>query len=255
VNGLKLSAVIITYNEQENIGRCVESLYEVADEILVLDSFSEDKTKDICQSLGVRFEQRDWRGYSDTKNYANSLAKGDYIISLDADEALSPLLRDSILDAKRQGMQDRAFSMNRLNNYCGRWIKHGDWYPDKKVRIFKKEAGHWQGSIHEKLVLTAETKISDLPGDLLHFAYPAISLHLQKSRHYAHLVALSDFERGKKRTLVYHGLIKPLYLFVRSYFIKLGFLDGYYGLVIAGISAWERHLRYIKYRELRKALV
>ena len=249
---LKLSAVIISLNEERNIGRCIGSLLDVADEIVVLDAHSTDRTRDICLAAEVTFVQKEWQGYSSSKNYANSLVSGDYIISVDADEALSPELAESILSIKSAASNNVAFSMNRLNNYFGKWIRHGDWYPDRKVRIFKKEEGRWEGSIHERLVFPTNTRIIHLRGDLLHYATPTIAEYVRKSWHYAHLVAQSDIDQRKMKTWLYHGAIKPLSLFIRSYFIKLGFLDGYQGLMLAGIAAWERHVRYVAFRRLKR---
>lgn len=249
---LKFSAVIISLNEEQNIGRCIESLLDVADEIIVLDAYSTDRTRDICLAAEVTFVQQEWRGYSDSKNYANGLATGDCIISLDADEALSPELAKSILDIKSSTPRNVAYSMNRFNNYFGKWIRHGDWYPDRKVRIFRKDEGRWEGSIHERLAFQANTKLIHLRGDLLHYATPTIAEYVRKSWRYAHLVAQSDFEQRKMKTWLYHGALKPLSLFIRSYFIKLGFLDGYQGLMLAGIAAWERHVRYVAFRRLKR---
>ena len=249
---LKFSAVIISLNEERNIGRCIESLLPVADEIIVLDAYSTDRTRDICQAAEVTFIQQEWLGYSASKNYANSLATGDFIISIDADEALSPELSQSILDIKANAQNNMAYSMNRLNNYFGKWIKHGDWYPDRKVRIFRKGEGRWEGSIHERMSFQSNTRVIHLRGDLLHYATPTITEYVKKSWRYAHLVARSDFEQRKIKTWLYHGAVKPVSLFIRSYIIKLGFLDGYEGLMLAGVAAWERHVRYVAFRQLKR---
>lgn len=250
--GVKFSAVIISLNEERNIGRCIDSLSGVADEVIVLDAYSTDRTREICEAGHATFVQREWHGYSDAKNYANGLASGEYIISIDADEALSPELTDSILRLKEKMPPNTAFSMNRFSSYFGRWIRHGDWYPDRKVRIFKKNEGRWEGSIHEKLVFPRNTKTIHLPGDLLHYASPTVADYVRKSWRYAHLVAQSDLEQGKIKMWLYHGAIKPVALFIRSYFIKLGFLDGYQGLLLASIAAWERHVRYVAFRRFKR---
>ncbi|WP_338356856.1 glycosyltransferase family 2 protein [Yeosuana marina] len=142
---IKLSAVIITYNEEEHLEKCLRSLIDVADEIIVVDSFSTDKTPEICNSFNVTFHQHAFEGYIEQKNYAVSLAKHDYILSLDGDEALSETLKSSILKVKNNYQFD-GYYCNRLNNYCGQWIKHSDWYPDRKLRLFKKESGEWKGT-------------------------------------------------------------------------------------------------------------
>ena len=152
-------AGIITHNEERNIGRCLESLRDVADEVIVVDSGSTDATEAICQQAGARFERHDWEGYSAQKNYANSLASCPWILSIDADEALSPELRQSLLRWKQEETQPALFSFNRLTNYCGHWIHHCGWYPDKVVRVFPAGAARWDGLVHEKLV----TNPSDLP--------------------------------------------------------------------------------------------
>jgi (heptosyl)LPS beta-1,4-glucosyltransferase len=248
----KLSAVIISLNEERDIGRCLESLVDVCDEIIVLDAYSSDRTADICLAAGVRFLQREWKGYSDAKNYANQLATGDLIVSLDADEALSPELADSIRILREEAPLHTAYAMNRLNQYFGGWVRHGDWYPDRKVRIFRKNEARWEGTIHEKLVFNDATRIIRLKGDLLHYASPTVRDYVTKSWHYAQLVARADFEQKRRKLWLYHAAIKPVSLFVRSYFLKLGFLDGYRGFLLAVIAAWERYMRYVAFRQLKK---
>ena len=248
---IKLSAVIITKNEEKNIALCLESLKTVADEMIVLDSNSTDNTVAIASGIGAKVITRQWEGYSASKNFANSLTTGDYILSIDADEALSTELQQAILAFKSQPGAD-ACDVNRLTNYCGKWIRHSGWYPEYKTRIFKKEAATWTGSIHEELTFLNNPKVIRLQGDLLHYSYPTVESHLKKIYTYASLAAEKDFAKGKKYNLFLHGLVKPQFMFVRKFFIKLGFLDGGWGLVIAVISAFERFLRYVRYRELKQ---
>ena len=154
-----LTAVIITKNEEFNISRCLQSLKDVADEIVVVDSFSTDSTEEICKSFNVRFVQQEWLGYSEQKNFANSLASNDWIFSIDADEVLSDELKKSILELKNKNISDdNVFSMNRLTNYCGHWIRHCGWYPDRKIRIWNRKVGKWQGEIHETIEFLTEIK-------------------------------------------------------------------------------------------------
>ncbi|RED44938.1 glycosyltransferase family 2 protein [Seonamhaeicola aphaedonensis] len=141
-SSLKISAVIITYNEEEHLEKRLSSLIGIADEIVVVDSFSTDKTPEICKSFNVTFYQHAFEGYIEQKNYAVTLARHNYILSLDGDEALSETLKQSILKVKLHWAYD-GYYCNRLNNYCGQWIKHSDWYPDKKLRLFKKEIYHY----------------------------------------------------------------------------------------------------------------
>ena len=248
----KLSAVIISLNEERDIGRCLESLIDVCDEIIVLDAYSSDRTADICRAAGVTFLQREWKGYSEAKNHANSLAAGDLIVSLDADEALSPELAESIHALRENAPPHTAYSMNRLNHYFGGWIRHGDWSPDRKTRVFRKNEARWEGAIHEKLVFNSGTRVVRLKGDLLHYASPTVRDYVAKSWRYAQLVARTDLEQRRRKLWLYHAVIKPVSLFVRSYFLKLGFLDGYRGFLLAVIAAWERYMRYVAFRQLKK---
>jgi glycosyltransferase involved in cell wall biosynthesis len=248
---LKLSVVIITFNEERNILRCIESVTPIADEILVVDSVSTDATADICKSKGVRFVQTAWKGYSQTKNEANGMVSHEYVLSIDADEALSPELIRSIAEEKSRGFHGAAYQINRLTNYCGKWIKHGGWYPDWKVRLFPREGSEWTGTIHEELILSRSSGIKSLSGHLYHYSYSSVEDHVTKSLKYSALVASQDFSAGKSRALLLHGILKPWFVFFRQYFLKLGFLDGYYGFVIAVISAFEKFMRYVQFRKLR----
>jgi glycosyltransferase involved in cell wall biosynthesis len=247
-----LSVVIITFNEEKNIGRCIDSLTPVADEFIILDSLSTDKTLYEVERRGLRCVQRAWSGYSDSKNYANSLATGDYILSIDADEALSPELTQALLQFKQAPDAD-ACDVNRLTNYCGRWIRHSGWYPEYKTRVFKRAAAQWAGTVHEELIFTGSRTIKRLGGDLYHYSYPTIESHLHKIITYSALAAEKDHQKGKRYGFVSHALIKPWFMFIRKYFLQAGFLDGFYGFVIAINSAYERYLRYLKFHELRKS--
>jgi (heptosyl)LPS beta-1,4-glucosyltransferase len=248
----KLSAVIITFNEGKNIGRCIDSLTRVVDEFIILDSFSTDNTLPEVERRGLRCTQRTWAGYSDSKNYANGLATGDYILSIDADEALSPALQQALLQFK-QTPDTLACDVNRLTNYCGRWIRHSGWYPEYKTRVFKRDAAHWAGTVHEELIFTGSRTVKRLSGDLYHYSYPTVESHLRKIITYSALAAEKDYQKGKRYSFISHALIKPWFMFVRKYFLQAGFLDGFYGFVIAVNSAYERYLRYLKFYELRKS--
>ncbi|MBT1686534.1 glycosyltransferase family 2 protein [Dawidia soli] len=246
-----LSVVIITFNEEKNIGRCIESLKPVADEFVILDSLSTDSTCAIIERHGLTPVQRAWTGYSDSKNYANSLTTGDYILSIDADEALSPALQQAILQVKAAPRAE-VYEVNRLTNYCGRWIRHSGWYPEYKMRLFKQGLTQWTGLIHEELVFNGAYTSQRLDGDLYHYSYPTIESHIRKIIPYSALAAEKDFNAGKRYRFVTHGLIKPWFMFMKKYFLQAGFLDGFYGFVIAVNSAYERHLRYLRFHELRK---
>lgn len=243
-----LSVVIITFNEERNIARCIGSVKEVADEVLVVDSHSTDRTEEICLSLGARFVKNDWAGYSAQKNFANALAKHDLILSIDADEALSDDLRKSILKVKEKQDHD-GYTMNRLTNYCGAWIRHGSWYPDRKLRLFDRRKGSWQGAIHESIRLEGSTGF--LKGDLLHYSYYSVSDHVRQANHFTDLTAREAFERGKNAGTL-KLLFSPCIKFLRDYIFLRGFLDGYPGFLVCRISAWATFLKYAKLRQLHK---
>lgn len=247
---MRISAVIITYNEELNIDRCLSSLAGVVDEIVVVDSFSTDETKTICEKHGAVVVEKPFLDYSSSKNYGNSLAKGDYILSIDADEALSDELKQSILDLKTKPVNELvdSYVINRLTNYCGEWIYHCGWYPDKKPRLFRKDKAKWEGIIHEELIIdTKETK--ELDGHLFHYSITSIADHVNRINKYSNLSAEKLFKKGKKSSIL-HILIKPRVKFLKSYIFKLGFLDGYYGYTISRLSAYETFLRYSKLKEL-----
>jgi len=245
----KISAVIITFNEENSIERCIRSVLPVVDDIVVLDSYSTDRTEEICKSLGVRFVQNHFEGYRTQKNLAVQLASFDYILSLDADEALSVELKESILKIKEHWDCD-AYSFNRFNNYCGQWIKHSNWYPDKKIRLFDRRKGEWSGyNVHETVKMQNGAKVCHLKGDLLHWCYSSFEEHIEKINKYSTISALEYFRNGRRST-IFEIIFSPKWHFFRSYFLKMGFLDGYIGYSICSLSAHQRYLKYIKLRKL-----
>jgi len=246
---IKLSAVIIAYNEEKNIGRCIDSLAGIADEIVVIDSHSTDKTADICREKGVRFIQHPFMGHIEQKNYAVSLAANEHILSLDADEALSKALRQSISDTKRS-WEHEGYDFNRLTNYCGQWIYHSGWYPDRKLRLWDRRKGRWGGvNPHDRVHMDKGSRIGHLAGDLLHFSYPTISHHIAQNIKFAEIAARAAYENGQKARLVADIILNPAFTFLKKYFVKLGVLDGYAGFVIAIHTAYGKFLKYIKLRE------
>lgn len=241
----KLSIVIITFNEEKNIQSCLESVVELSDDIIIIDSFSTDRTQQICESFPhVRFVKHEWQGYAKTKNYANSLTKYNYILSLDADEVVSPQLKGSISSIKKP--IDGVFEFNRLTNYCGTWIHHCGWYPDKKTRIFPKEGSYWEGDfVHETLVIPEGLNTHFLKGDLFHYSYHSIEDHYNQIEKYSSLHAEKMKHQGKKASFL-KLYISPIFKFIRTYFLELGFLDGSSGYRIARISAKAVRLKYQK---------
>lgn len=248
---MQISAVIITLNEEHNIDRCLQSLKGVADEIFVLDSFSSDGTENICRRHGATFLQKEWQGYSKTKNFANSQARYDFILSLDADEELSPALRNSIISLKNKQPAD-AYYVNRLTNYCGKWIRHCGWYPDRKLRLWNRSKGNWQGMIHEKVVLNGRPIVDYLAGDLYHYSFPSIGDHIVTANNFSKIAALEEFNDGKRINILFHLILNPFFTFLKKYIVQLGFMDGYYGFVICRISAFANFLKYSKLREMNK---
>jgi len=249
---ISLSVVIITYNEEKNIGRCMASVKAVADEIIVLDSFSTDRTAALVKELGGNLHQQAFAGYGAQKNAGMALASHNYILFLDADEFLSEELRSSIQAEKEKGFSHDGYSMNRLNNYCGQWIRHGSWYPDKKLRIIHREKGIWNLDIvHETLETAPGASISHLKGDLLHNTYSNFDEHIEKNNRYSRLSALLLYQKGK-RTQGFKIVFNPFWAFFTSYFLRAGFLDGFYGFVIAINIAHLTFLKYIKLYQLQQ---
>jgi glycosyltransferase involved in cell wall biosynthesis len=238
-----LTAVVITFNEEKNIGRCIRSLSGIVDEIIVVDSLSTDNTCTVARQLGATVFDVAWKGYAAQKNYGNELASQDWILSIDADEELSLQLQQSILEWKRQLPSFARF--NRLTSYCGKWIRYSGWYPDAKIRIFHRKMAQWQGDIHEKLVLDTPLDVTFLKGDLLHYSITSISDQIKVIDKYSELAAQEMFVKGRKASY-FRILFSPAFKFVRDYFFKRGFLDGYYGFLIAYNSAYSVFLKYAR---------
>ena len=247
---IKLSAVIITFNEERKIERCLQSLVGVVDEIVVVDSFSSDNTKTICLKYNVKFYEHAFLGYVEQKNYALTKASYDYIVSLDGDESLSETLRKSIIQLKSHWMFD-GYYCNRFNNFCGQWIKHSDWYPNKKLRVFNKRKANWQGTkVHEVVQLNDQkSKIGFLKGDILHYTYQSYSEFNLQTEKFSTLSAEAYYKLGKKAP-IWKIIFNPIWAFFKSYVLRLGFLDGLNGLVICVQTANITFLKYTKLREL-----
>lgn len=245
----EISVVIITYNEQDFIGKCIESLKGLADEVIVVDSFSTDRTAEICRSLGVRFIQHEFEGYIKQKNWAINQSTNDLILSLDADEILSDELKKSISEVKDNPVFD-GYIFNRRNNYCGKWLNHSEWYPDKQLRLFKKSKGRWVGlEPHDKFKLFAGCKTSWLKGDLLHWNFETFSEHTEKIKKLSTLGAAAYLKAGKKSGF-FTAWFHTSWCFIRSYILTGGFLDGYHGYKISAINSYGCFLKYSKLRNL-----
>ncbi len=247
---VKISAVIITYNEEKNIARCIDSLLPVADEIVVIDSFSKDRTKEICLTRGVRIVEHAFRNHIDQKNYAVAQAMNTCILSLDADEYLSPELTKSIKEVKNNWHAE-AYRMNRLSSYGNKWITHGSWYPDRKVRLWNRNIGLWGGeNPHDRVVLKKGTKFIHLKGDILHRAYKDSRETLDKVQRYSEIFAFESV--GKKKSSVLKVIGHTYFAFIKSYLIKFGFLDGFEGLMVARAESTHVFYKYSKLYEANK---
>lgn len=247
-----ISVVIITFNEERNIGRCLASILDVADDIVVVDSFSTDKTKEICENYGVRFIEHAFEGHIEQKNWAIAQAQYPHILSLDADEALDDTLKKSILKVK-ENFNQAAYSMNRLTNYCGHWVKYCGWYPDTKLRLWDSRYGAWGGdNPHDKFELHTRTdEVEHLKGDILHYSYYTEDDHFKQVEYFTTILANAQYKRGKKAPWLVMYL-SPIVKFFKDYFIKLGFLDGAVGFKICRISAYATYVKYRKLRTLHK---
>ena len=234
---MKISVTIITLNEKENLSRCLQSVEGLADEIIVVDSGSKDQTCEIASALGAQVVKRDWTNYSDQKNFAAYSANNDWILSLDADECLSPDLRQELLAIKEVPSSSVvAYEFPRRACYLGRWISHGGWYPDYKVRLYKRNQGRWVGDfVHERL--SYDGTVNRLNGNLLHYTCSSISEH-------AHGVDVYT-TRGSKSSIM-QIVLGPIISFWSTYIIKCGFLDGFHGFLIAVFSAYYTFLKYSK---------
>lgn len=245
----KLSAVIITLNEEKNIARCLDSLKGIVEEIIVVDSLSTDKTKEICESYGVTFIEHAFNGYQDQKNYAMAQASFDYVLNLDADEVLSPELQKSILEAKRD-FKFNGYRFNRLTNYNGHWVRYCGWYPDCKMRLVKKSLAQWTGGqIHEYLKVEGPEKV--LSGDLLHYSYESIAAHIAQANKFSTMEAIEHVKRGKKVSL-YRLVTRPVFQFFKDYIIKKGYKDGLTGFIICTINGMYVLLKYAKMMDIKK---
>ena len=249
---IKISVVIITFNEERNIGRCIDSVRKVADEIVVVDSYSKDRTKEICLEKGVRFIENAFGGHIQQKNFALSHASYDYVLSLDADEALSEKLEKSILEVKANAGH-QAYSMNRITSLGNSWIYTTDWYPDRKLRLWNKKHGSWGGyNPHDRVIVNKGTSVSHLRGNLKHYGYDGVESLFHKANLYAMIFAREH--RFKMRSSFFKIIYKTFFTFFRNYIIKLGIFGGYNGLLISFSNACYTFFKYAILKELNRKL-
>lgn len=245
---LPLSLVVIAYNEERHIGRCLNSV-PFASEIVVVDSGSQDQTAAVCQKMGAKVIQKLWTGYGPQKKFAVDQASHDWVICLDADEELSPELQAEILKKFSSLEPAKAYKIPRVSYYLGRWIWHGGWYPDYQIRLFNRQHSQWnEAQIHEKVIAK---EISSLEEPIRHYVFSALKENVETNIKYSHLQAEDWFKQGKKFSLL-KLITKPFSKFIECYFLKLGFLDGLAGFVIAIGAAHSLFMRWIRLWELQK---
>lgn len=242
-----LSVVVITLNCERQLGACLESA-AFADELLVVDCGSSDATLEIAKRFGARTQHQAWLGYGRQKQFATTQARHRWVLTLDADERVTPVLRKSI-EAVLAAPRFVAYDMARCNRFLGRWLRHGEGYPDRTVRLFDREHAAWsEDPVHEKVL--ADGPVGRLDGDLLHESETGLADYLNKQNRYTTLHALELYQRGVGAGPV-QLLLSPLFRFIKFYFFRLGFLDGLPGLVHIIIGCSNSFQKYAKIAELR----
>jgi glycosyltransferase involved in cell wall biosynthesis len=244
---MKITATIITLNEERNIARAIESL-RCCDEILILDSGSTDRTVELAQKLGTRVFEAGWRGFAGQKNWAAEQATYDWILSLDADEALTESLEAEVLTLKKNGPRYDGYTMPRQARYLGRWILHSGWYPDRKIRLYDRRKGKWVGDfVHESVHVKG--RVGHLVNNILHFTCESLSEHVKTMEHYTTLAA-QELAARKVKVPLWRLILAPLWTFWKTYVLQRGFQDGLEGLIIAYMAAFYTFLKYAKARNM-----
>lgn len=241
-----ITAVIITYNESENIADCIKSLKDIVKEVIVIDANSVDETIDIAKGLGAKVFTKDWTTYGDQKNFGSDQASFDWVLSIDADERVDVDLKEELLNLELQ--ENYLYSINVKTNYLGKWIRYCGWYPSYKKRLYNKSAVRWNSDlVHEALITQGDHKHSKLQGNLLHYSYPTIERHHQKIERYAKLTA-QKWMQQKKAPSILKKIFGPSFRFIKTYILRLGILDGKEGFMISKMSFLlvKEQLRYFK---------
>jgi glycosyltransferase involved in cell wall biosynthesis len=245
---LPISLIVITLNEERNIERCIRSV-PFASDVVVVDSGSQDRTREIATSLGARFLEKAWMGYGPQKKFATEQAGQDWILSLDADEVLSPELAQEIQQRFASLDPRTGYEMPRKSWHLGRWIRHGGWYPDYQLRLYNRKYSQWpQAQIHERV--QAE-KVARLRSPLLHYVFVDLADQVNTNNRYSGLLAEKDWQSGRRFSLL-KLLMKPGTKFFETYFLKFGFLDGLAGFLISISAAYSIFLRWAKLHELER---
>jgi glycosyltransferase involved in cell wall biosynthesis len=242
-----VSVCLITLNEEENLPRALASLAGIADEIVVVDAGSTDRTELIAQEFGARFFSRTWTNYAEQKNFAAACAANPWILSIDADEEVSSVLHTSLLDWKRRKPDHSVYELSRRTWYLGAWIKHSGWYPDFQRRLYHRDAAQFSGIIHESLRF--DGKLGRLRGDLLHYTVRSVSEHQDNVERYSTLAAQRMYAEGKRNWRGAYWFAAPWSWF-HNFVFRGGFLDGYRGALIAKMAARTVRLKYAKLGKL-----
>jgi len=246
-----ISAVIIALNEEKYIGQCIRSLQAVADEVVVVDSGSVDRTPEICRSLGVAFYTQPFLGYIEQKNYALGKASYDHVLSLDADEALSEELTREIKRIKENWTHD-GYRFNRLNRFCGKWLRYTNYYPDRKLRLWDRRKGKWGGvNPHDKVVMDADARVTKLKGNLMHWMCDSYEEHVDTINRFSTIAAAEAFRKGVSCS-AWKVVYKTFWRFIQHFVVKRGFLLGYMGFVVSYQDAFLCFQKYVKLRHLIK---
>ena len=240
----KISVCVISFNEEAKIGDCLRSVQPIADEIVVVDSCSQDRTRAIAAGFTDRVIEQPFLGYINQKNFAVDQARHDWILSLDCDERLSDELCSAIASRKDTLDSANAYRMSRKTYYLYRWLEHC-WHPDRKVRLFHRAHGRWGGVDPHDCVQTDASRIVDLPGELRHYSYDSISDHVQKLDRFSEIAANEAFANGRRATS-FDPFAHGASAFMRQYVWKRGFLDGFAGLTASLFSGFYTYVKYAK---------
>lgn len=247
-----ISAVIITKNEEIHIANCINSLKAIVDEVIVVDSGSDDNTVSIAENLGARVFVKDWEGYGTNKNFGADLAQYDWILSIDADEVVDDTLSQAI--QSKQLKKGELYLINNVTNYCGHWVKYTEWRPAYKYRLYEKSNTRWnQRKVHEGLEHKNEPKLVKLPGAMLHYSYTNFDEHLQKTEQYARLSA-EQWIAEKKKPGILKRIFGPSVRFIKSYIFNLGFLEGRVGYIISRTNAMQARKKIQYFDQLKKGI-
>ena len=246
---IKISAAIITYNEEKNIKRCMDSL-DFCDEIVVIDSLSNDNTCQIAKDLGAKVIDQKFLGHIDQKQLAVDHCTNTWVLSLDADEEVSPELRTEILQLLNSSLEYDAYMMPRVSFHLGRWIRHGGWYPDAKIRLFNKTKAYWGGyNPHDKVIVNGT--VGKLKGDLKHYVFSDLRHNIDTNNSYSSIMA-NDLHKDGKSFSYFKLFLKPVGKFLETYIYKRGFLDGMPGFIIAVGASYSMFLKFAKHWEIEK---